>query len=825
MAGGEEVNSTTAAGGGGAAVTTAGGAAVSQLVHATRAAATSAPAAPALPLLAPIASHYETTSGPAPRKRRGSLAAIEVAEQGSRAPGRNERELFLDAIRAIAIVRVVAWHAFGVAAITYFVAAMPAMFFVTGSLLAKSMNRRAPRTVLADRFRRLLIPLWAFAGVAWLAMAVAATRTGTDLPLHRALVWLFPLADPHGSSWEGGWLSSHLWYLRTLVWLLLASPLLLGAVRRAGARVLLVPVAGVFVLDALTRDGGLLAGQHALAWPAGDLVLYSVFLMAGFVHRDKGFHTVSRRGWVAIAILAAGAATAWRLTQPVPLGVVNNSHPMHLFVGAAWLSVALAGRDALTRLAEGPRIGAAIRAIGRRSLTIYLWHTAAIIVAVNILEAAGIDGPLRAPGLVVLTVVGTLVAVHLFGWVEDLAARRPLPSPGRRPAGRLNRPVVALTALAAVTAGVLAVPRDHRGRMSEAAATAGRSPRRPPVPSQPPPRPAFEAEPAKEGAGEPITVEATPGLAARLDSMLTAWLEHSGAGGAMVGIDAPAMRWKGAGGHRPDTGVPVSSSDRIELASLTKLFTAALVHRFVEAGRIEPDAPLPPVRALPDFPYDQGITVTQLLDHSSGLINYLDTDLYAFDPTLIDDPISAVMAVVAHPLAADPGTTYLYSSTNFLVLGLLLEDVSGRSFGDLLRETLIGPLKLRDTVHLAPAPGWPRGATSGIETNLEDLLTAGTAILRDHVGLSSETFARMADVDPTFGYGPGTFGFCPCRLDSEGNPRFFAIGYYGATTLLGFVPTLDLTVAVDLVESLGVNGGYDAVTTLFEMIEAVVRAS
>ena len=748
-----------------------------------------------------------------------------MAAQGSRAPGRNERELFLDAIRAIAIIRVVAWHAFGVAAITYFVAAMPAMFFVTGSLLAKSMNRRSPRTVLADRFRRLLVPLWAFAAVAWLAMAVAAARTGTELPLHRAVVWLFPLADPHGSAWEGGWLSSHLWYLRTLVWLLLASPLLLRAVRRAGVRVLLVPVAGVFVLDALTREGGLLASQHAVAWPAGDLVLYAVFLMAGFVHRDKGFHTVSRRGWVVLALLAAGAATAWRLTQPVPLGVVNNSHPMHLFVGAAWLSLALAGRDLLTRLAERPRIGAAVRAIGRRSLTIYLWHTAAIIVALNILEAAGIDGPLRAPGLVALTVLGTLVAVHLFGWVEDLAARRPLPAARGRRAGRLHRPVIALATLGAVTAGVLAVPRDHRGRMSEAAAAATRSPRRPPVPSQPPPPPTFAAEPAPESAAEPVTVEASPGLEARLESMLTAWLEHSGAGGAIVGNDGPAMRWKGAGGSRPDTGAPVSTSDRIELASLTKLFTATLVHRFVEAGQIDLSAPLPPVPSLPDFPYDQGITVAQLLDHSSGLINYLDTDLYAFDPTLIDDPVSAVMAATAHPLAADPGTTYLYSSTNFLVLGLLLEDVSGRPFGDLLRDTLFGPLKLHDTVHLPPAPGWPRGATSGIETSVDDLLTAGTAILRNHVGLSPETYAHMADVDPTYGYGPGTFGFCPCRLDAEGNPRFFAIGYYGATTLLGYVPTLDLTVAVDLVESLGVNGGYDAVTMLFEMIEEIIRTS
>jgi CubicO group peptidase (beta-lactamase class C family)/peptidoglycan/LPS O-acetylase OafA/YrhL len=749
-----------------------------------------------------------------------------VAVQGRKAPGNNEREVFLDAIRAIAIVRVVAWHAFGVAAITYFVAAMPAMFFVTGSLLAKSMDRRPPRTVLADRFRRLLVPLWAFAAVAWLAMAVAAARMGTELPLHRAVIWLFPLVDPHGSPWEGGWLSSHLWYLRTLVWLLLASPLLLRAVRRVGPRALLVPIAGVFLLDSLIRQGGVLAGYHATAWAAGDLVLYSVFLMAGFVHRDTGFRTVSRRGWTVIALLAAGAATAWRLTQPVPLGVVNNSHPMHLFVGAAWLALALAGRDVITRVASGGRIGATVRAIGRRSLTIYLWHTAAIIVALNILDAAGIDGPLHAPALVVLTVLGTLVAVHLFGWVEDLAARRHLPSHGRRPVGRLSRPAIALATVTAVTGGVLSFPRDHPGAMSEAAAAVTRAPRRPPVPSQPPPAPTFAAaEPAKAGAEEPITVQSTPGLAPRLDSMITEWLERSGAGGAVVGIDGPAVRWKGAGGSRPDTGAPMTTGDRIELASLTKLFTATLVHRYAEAGLIDIDAPLPPLRSLPDFPYDLGITVAQLLDHSSGLINYLDTDLYAFDESLIDSPVAAVIAATAHPLAADPGVEYLYSSTNFLILGLLLEDVTGRSLDDLLRENLFEPLKLHDTVHVAPAPGWPRGGSSGIETSLDDLLTAGTGILRDHVGLSEEEHARMMAVDPVYGFGPGTFGFCPCRLDSEGNPRFFATGYYGATTLLGYVPTLDLTVAVDLVDSLGVNGGYDAVTMLFEMIEEVVRSS
>jgi len=763
-------------------------------------------------------------------EREGYPFGIEVAMQGGRPPGSEERELFLDAIRAIAIVRVVAWHAFGIAAITYFVAAIPAMFFVTGSLLAKSMGRRPAGTVLLDRFRRLLVPLWAFAAVAWLVMALAASRMGTDLPLHRALTWIFPLVDPHGSAWEGGWLSSHLWYLRSLVWLLLASPLLLRAVRALGGKVVVVPVAGVFLLDALSRSGGLWSTHHATIWAAGDLVLYSVFLMAGFLHRDRRLRRVSRRGWVAVAILAAGAGVAWRLTQPVPLGVVNNSHPLHLFVGTAWLAMALAGRDALGRLAAGRIAGGAIRAIGRRSLTIYLWHTAAVIVALNVLDAAGLEGPVRAAGLVALVVVGTLVAVQLFGWVEDVAARRPFPTG----AHRLGRPAIALATLAAVAGVTLALPvrEEPEGSVAEAAATvaasaAARTDRRPPAPSQPPPPPRFQparpGSPAVEPA--PARVDVSPELAARLDGMLAAWAGTTGVAGAVVGIDGQGIRWTGAVGHRTDTGVALTVRDRFDVASLTKLFTAALVYRVAEAGAIGLDAPLPRMRSLPDFPYDAGITVAQLLDHTSGLVNYVDTDLYAFDPDRVDGPAPAVMAAVGHPLAAEPGATYLYSSTNFLVLGLLLEDVTGRSFDDLLQNLLFDPLRLRDTVHLASAPGWPRGATAGIETTVDDLLTAGTAILRNHVGLSDAAYARMTDVDPDSGFGAGTFGFCPCRLDAAGTPRFFAIGYYGATTLLGYVPTLDLTVAVDLVDSLGENGGYDSVTELFLMLEELARSS
>jgi CubicO group peptidase (beta-lactamase class C family)/peptidoglycan/LPS O-acetylase OafA/YrhL len=767
---------------------------------------------------------------------------------GGRAGGSGEREGFLDAVRAVAIVRVVAWHTFGFVAITYVVAAMPAMFFVTGSLLAKSLGRRRARTVLADRFRRLLVPLWAFGLVAWAAMAVAARQAGTDLPVHRIGAWVVPAVDPQGTDWEGGWLSSHLWYLRTLVWLLLLSPLLLRAVRAWPRLTLAVPLAAVFALDLAARSagGGAVPG-HRTAWVAGDLALYSVFLLAGFLHRDGALRHVTRRGWMAVAVVAAAAAAAWRLTQPVPLGVVNNSHPLHLFVGAGWLAVAMAAQGPLARLAAGPAAGA-VRAIGRRSLTVYLWHTAAIIVAVNVLEARGVEHPVaHAAGLLALTTLGILAAVRLFGWVEDVAAGRrpraaattprPAPAPARPRLALAGRRWLATSTLAVLSGTVLALPSVSPSVAPDAAA-AIRPSRRPPIPSQPPPPPAFRpAAAAAPATGTAAPVDAPPepgpeappaaedglplpGLLARLDGVLARWREETGVPGAVAGVAAGGeARWTGSVGIRPDTGQAAAVTDPLDLSSLTKLFTAVLVHRLADAGLVDLRAPLPDLASLPDFPYWAGITPEHLLEHRSGLVSYRETWRYEVDPASVHDPVSGVAAALEYPLAAWPGEEYAYSSTNYLVLGLLVEELTGTPLADLFAAEVFGPMGLAATTLLPPVPGEPRGGTAGVLTTLDDLLSAGVAILRDGAGLSPEAFAHLTAVDLATGYGPGTFGFCPCRTDEAGDGSFFALGYYGSTAVLVHAPAPNLTIAVDLTTSLWEDDRYEAVIRLFELVE------
>jgi CubicO group peptidase (beta-lactamase class C family)/peptidoglycan/LPS O-acetylase OafA/YrhL len=704
------------------------------------------------------------------------------------------------------------------------------MFFVTGSLLAKSFERRAWHQVLRDRFRRLLLPLWIFALVAWAAMGVAAHRTSTSVPWHRLPAWLLPLGDPHGSDWEAGWMSSPLWYIRAVVWLMIASPALHWAVRRNRRVAFGVPIALVFALDVIDRHPTwTLGAAPRLVWQVGDFALYAIFLMAGFLQRAGTFAAIGARRWVSLALLLGGFAVAWRVTQPVPLGVVNNSHPLHLLVGAAWLALAMAAQPLLAAAVARRRVGGAIRFVAQRAYTIYLWHTTAIIIALNVVDDRRYPYGLRSVSLAVFVASGVAVAVALFGWLEDVAAGRPARVWPTQPitAGRRRsfaRALAAVVVLLTATVPIALPP----------AATMAATSNRPPTPSQQPPRPTFSMStvpltaavpmvtgPATEPPRDTKVDQATAvlpelverdAIATALNDELTRWATVNVVPGAVVGIARGYdVLWTGATGVRLRDGAPVAVTDYLDIMSITKLFTAALIYRLVDASQIDLDAPLPPLRAVSGLQLDRRITPRQLLAHRSGLVNYRETPQYIANPASIDTPGKALLATASQPLNFEPGSGYAYSSSNYLALGFLLEQITGESYDQLLYEQLLEPLNLRHTSHRAAEPGEPAHATAGVITTIVDLLTAGTAILRDHFGMSDTAHGQMIRIDPMTGAGAGSFGFCPCGLDSQGDAHFSAVGNFGGTTLLIYVPTAGLTMVMDVTDWLWFEGRLDAV--------------
>ena len=144
-----------------------------------------------------------------------------------------------------------------------------------------------------------------------------------------------------------------------------------------------------------------------------------------------------------------------------------------------------------------------------------------------------------------------------------------------------------------------------------------------------------------------------------------------------------------------------------DLASISKLFTAAVAGRFAQEGRI--DFADPVVEHLPAFGSSDlaknTITVGQLLAHTAGQVSWID--LYS-----LPDDESRMEAIFAEPLRRQPGSGYEYSDLNLIVLGKLLERVGGAGLDELVAEYITGPLGMTDTGYNPPADRLARVAAT-----------------------------------------------------------------------------------------------------------------
>jgi CubicO group peptidase (beta-lactamase class C family) len=333
--------------------------------------------------------------------------------------------------------------------------------------------------------------------------------------------------------------------------------------------------------------------------------------------------------------------------------------------------------------------------------------------------------------------------------------------------------------------------------------------RRPPIPSQQPPAPKFST-----GADVGAIAGRRDDFAERVQRVVDSWAEEHDVPGVVAGVRSTAGdQWVGASATRED-GEDATPTDTFDIQSVTKLLTGSLVLRAVDRGLVDLDAPLPTLTSVPEFSYATELTPRELLTHRSGLVSYRDTPGYAADPARIDSPEAALRLAATYPLTMVPGERYEYSSTNYLVLGLLLEQVTGRSFDDLFDRAVISRFGLTETTHLASGPGEPRGATAGVVTTMPDLLRATQAVLGDEDGVSAGLQESRLAIDPDSGLGLGTMGYCPCSIVGDGEKEFFSIGYTGGRTFVATVPTLGVTVGIDIGDSLWIDDRFAEVNDL-----------
>jgi CubicO group peptidase (beta-lactamase class C family) len=170
-----------------------------------------------------------------------------------------------------------------------------------------------------------------------------------------------------------------------------------------------------------------------------------------------------------------------------------------------------------------------------------------------------------------------------------------------------------------------------------------------------------------------------------------------------------------------ELGVANTPRTKFHVASVSKPFTATAIMLLEERGLLKVDDPLS--KYVPDYPNGDRITIHHLLTHTSGIPNVNEFPDYDAKSKFPQTPASLVELFKARPLTMQPGERYSYSNSNYNVLALVVEKVSGRSFGEFLEESVFSVLGMKDTGHDASparllanrASGYVPAGVSGLE--------------------------------------------------------------------------------------------------------------
>jgi CubicO group peptidase (beta-lactamase class C family) len=189
------------------------------------------------------------------------------------------------------------------------------------------------------------------------------------------------------------------------------------------------------------------------------------------------------------------------------------------------------------------------------------------------------------------------------------------------------------------------------------------------------------------------------------------------------------------------------------IASVAKCFTAMAVMMLAEQGKVKYDDPID--KHLPDLAgAAPGITIRHLLTHTSGIPDV--GDLGIDRPNLAEaDVVEAIR--VNHARFTKAGGRYRYTNAGYVLLGMVVERVSGRNFDDFLRARIFDPLAMNQT---RPVAARPKGATKGdggIASTIDDLLTWDQALATGKL-VSAKTLAESL-VPARVDEGTNTYAF------------------------------------------------------------------
>jgi D-alanyl-D-alanine carboxypeptidase len=213
--------------------------------------------------------------------------------------------------------------------------------------------------------------------------------------------------------------------------------------------------------------------------------------------------------------------------------------------------------------------------------------------------------------------------------------------------------------------------------------------------------------------------------AAQVPAVLQAALDRLTADGVpgVIAFQRQGNRvYRGTSGVRElATGKPIGVDDRFRIGSITKSFVSTVILQVAGERRLRLSDTVE--HWLPDaVPSGSSITVRQLLNHTSGLCDYTEDprllEPYADQPGYFWAPLDLLALANSHPALFKPGSSWSYSNTNYVLLGLIIEAVTGHRASAEVKQRIVEPRQLRSTTFPLRTPRIAGSHTHGYLTNL-----------------------------------------------------------------------------------------------------------
>jgi CubicO group peptidase (beta-lactamase class C family) len=323
----------------------------------------------------------------------------------------------------------------------------------------------------------------------------------------------------------------------------------------------------------------------------------------------------------------------------------------------------------------------------------------------------------------------------------------------------------------------------------------------------------------------------SPDPAAQIDALMAAVGSTTPGAAVLVVKDGRPVFERGYGVANVRTLYKIDEHTNFRLASVSKQFTAMAIMLLVHDGKLRYDQSLTDI--FPDFPaYGKTITVRQLLNHTSGLLDYEDLMAQQNGDTP-DDRISqihdaGVLALLERVSTTKfpAGTKWEYSNSGYCVLAMVVERISGKPFGQFLNERIFAPLQMTHTLayekgknevpnraygHTPQGHGWretDQSSTSatlgdgGLYSSLADLVRWDDAFEHHTLLGEKEMQPALTAVQPSGGRAqesghPVSYGFGWFLDPYHGHPRMWHYGEtVGFRTSIQRFPADHLTVFV-----------------------------